>query len=43
MYELRTSFLAHTSSSLSSRAVLRIRRYDARRVDAVCSDVCISC
>ena len=34
---------AHTNSSLSgSLAVLRIRRYDARSVDAVCSELCTS-
>lgn len=32
-----TSFLAHSSSSLPSGAVLRIRRYEARKVSAVCS------
>ena len=39
----RTSFRAQTSSSLSSRAVLRMRRKDARSVAAVWSDVWISC
>lgn len=38
-----TSFLAHISSSLSSLAILRIRRKDARSVAAVASDDCISC
>ncbi len=38
-----TSLRAHTSSSLSSLAVLRMRRNDARNVAAVCSDDWISC
>lgn len=40
---IRTSFLAHMSSSLSSLAILRIRRNDERRVAAVCREDCISC
>ena len=43
LYEVHTSFRAHTSSSLSSRAVLRMRRNDARSVAAVCSELWISC
>lgn len=38
-----TSFLAHTNSSLSPLAVLLILRYEDRSVDAVWSEVWISC
>lgn len=38
----RTSLRAHSSSSLPSRAVLLIRRNDARSCSAACSELCIS-
>jgi len=40
---MRTSFRAQTSSSLPSLAMLRIRKYEERKVDAVCKVAWTSC